>query len=131
MLIAIAAVLAIVFLGGHSAAVSPQLEQTEKLIKKDVTDEARRKQALDIVDQMKKTEKDSARESKKQTDSLADVLKDRQASADAIEAACQPLIANDAATADKLLDLRFELKSVLTRSEWGQVFPPPTTQPLD
>jgi hypothetical protein len=41
--------------------------------------------------------------------------------------AAQPLITDDSATAEKLLDLRFQLRTVLTESEWAKVFPATTT----
>ena len=42
-----------------------------------------------------------------------------------IERAAQPLVADDRASAEKILDLRFQLKSVLTPDEWKMVFPAP------
>jgi hypothetical protein len=37
--------------------------------------------------------------------------------------AAEPLIAEDIATSEKLVDLRFKLKSVLTADEWARVLP--------
>jgi len=49
----------------------------------------------------------------------------RSAPTSEIEQAAQPLVAEDRASAEKLLDLRFQLKSVLTPDEWKRVFPAP------
>ena len=53
MLIAALTAYLLIHFGSHSLAVTPEQDQTAELIKKDVVDEARQKQALAIVDQMK------------------------------------------------------------------------------
>ena len=128
MLIALTAFLLYHF-GSHTAAVTPPLDQAAALIQKDVADETRRKQALAIVDQMKATIKASAEQSSQSLDSLNDLLAKRTTPASQIEHAAQPLIGEDRATAENLLDLRFQLKSVLTPGEWAKVFPPAVTAP--
>ena len=45
--------------------------------------------------------------------------------AEIVDRAVQPMIAEDRALAQKLVDMRFELKSALTASEWAKVFPAP------
>ena len=124
MLIALTAFLLYHF-GSHTAAVTPVLDRTAALIQKDVADQARRKQALAIVDRMKATIKACAAQRSQSVASLNDLLAKRTTPASQIEHAAQPLIGEDRATAERLLDLRFELKSVLTSSEWATVFPPP------
>ena len=127
MLIALTAYL-IYHFGSHAPAVTTPLDQTAALIQKNVTDETHQKQALAIVDHMKATIKASAEQSSKTIDSLNDLLAKRTTPASQIGLAAQPLIAEDRASAEKLLDLRFQLKSVLTPSEWAKVFPPPVSQ---
>ena len=56
-------------------------------------------------------------------DVLDRLLAIRTTPAAEIERAGQPLIDEDHARAAKLLNLRFELKSVLTANEWEKVFP--------
>jgi len=131
MLISIVAIALVALLCGRSSSVAVDYHKTEDLIKKDVTDDARKKQALDIVDEMDKTSTESAKEQKKLTDSLQKLLDDRATTTAQIGASMQPLIANDQATSEKLLDFRFQLKDVLTADEWTQVFPAPATQPSD
>lgn len=130
MLIAALTAFLLIHFGSHSAAVTPQLDQAAALIQKNVADEAHRKQALAIVDQMKAEAKASAKQREKSVETLNGVLAKRTAPASDIERAAQPLVADDQASAEKLLDLRFQLKSVLTASEWKNVFPaPPTDAP--
>jgi hypothetical protein len=126
MLIAAITAYLLIHFGSHSLAVAPQLEQATQLIKKDVADEARQKQALAIVDQMKAATKAYAQRREKSIGSLNGVLGKRATPSSEIVSAAQPLIIDDSATAEKLLDLRFQLKSVLTQSEWAKVFPAPT-----
>jgi hypothetical protein len=131
MLIAIVTTLLIVTLCGRTSSVSVDYQKTQDLIKKDVSDDMRKKQALDIVDQMEKTQEDSAKEQKKSIDSLDKLLEVRASTTEQIEAALQPLIDRDQLTSSKLLDQRFQLKTVLTADEWTEVFPAPATMPSD
>ncbi|HTS52802.1 MAG TPA: hypothetical protein VMH26_05975 [Burkholderiales bacterium] len=125
MLIAALTAFLLIHFSAHSSAVSPQLDQTAQLIRKDVQDEARQKQALAIVDQMKGVTKSYAKQREGSMNALNALLGKRQTPASEIERAGQPLISADRVTAETLLDLRFQLKSVLTPSEWALVFPGP------
>jgi hypothetical protein len=125
MLIAALTVFLLIHFGSHSSAMTPELDQTAALIQKDVADDTRRKQAAAIVDQMKAEAKVSAEQREKSVGALNGVLARRTASMSEVERAAQPLVAEDRASAEKLLDLRFQLKSVLTPSEWKLVFPAP------
>jgi hypothetical protein len=125
MLIAAITAFLLIHFASHSPAVTPQLDQTAMLIQKDVADEARRKEALAIVEQMKGVAKASAKQREKSVDALNDVLAKRTTPTSDIERAAQPLVADDRASAEKLLDLRFQLKSILTPDEWKMVFPAP------
>jgi len=127
MLIALLTAFLLIHFGSHSSALTSQLDQTVALIQKDVADEARRKQAVAIVDQMKTEAKASAEQRKKSMEALNDLLAKRTTPASEIHNAAQPLVAEDKASAERLLDLRFQLKSVLTASEWKMVFPPLAT----
>ena len=113
--------------GSSSPALLWPYEQTERRIKQDIADEARQKPALEIVDRMKAVTKAYAKQREKSVEALAKLEARRATPVAAIEGAGQPLIAEDRATAEKLLDLRFQLKSVLTASEWAKVLPAPAT----
>src|SRR4249920_1482638 len=125
MLIAALTAFLLLHYGSHSAALTNQLDQTATLIKQHVKEEARQKQALATIDQMKTIAKACAKQREKSMDALNELLAKREVPAGDIRLAAQPLITEDRAAADKLLDLRFELKSVLTASEWANVFPSP------
>lgn len=123
MLIAAITAYLLIHFGSDSTAMTPPLDQTVALIQKNVADEAHRKQALAIVDQMKAEANAYAKQREKSVGALNGVLSKRAAPTSEIEQAAQPLIADDRASAEKLLDLRFQLKSVLTPDEWKKVFP--------
>jgi hypothetical protein len=128
VLIALLTAFLLLHFGSHSSALTSQLDQTAALIQKDVADEAHRKQALVIVDQMKAQAQAAAKQRQKSVDALNSVLARRTMPASDIERAAQPLFADDRASAEKLLDLRFQLKSVLTADEWKMVFPAPAAE---
>jgi hypothetical protein len=130
MLIAALTAYLLIHFGSHSSALTSQLDQTAALIQKDVAGEAHRKQALVIVDQMKAEGQAAAEQRRKSVDALNGVLAKRTTPASDIERAAQPLVADDRASAEKILDLRFQLKSVLTRDEWKMVFPPPAAEAI-
>jgi|SRR4051812_16318106 hypothetical protein len=126
MLIAIAA-LVLIFGFGGSNNVAHQFNVADDRIKKVVTDRQRRDQALAIVKEMKKTAETSAKDQKKSIESVQQLLDRRTASTGEIDAALRTLDASDDATANRLVELRFQLSGVLNRQEWGAVFVPPST----
>jgi hypothetical protein len=100
-------------------------DATAKLIQQDVADETRQKKALEIVDRMKALNATYDKALETSIDALLRLEAVRTTPASAITAAGQSLVTDDKATAEKLLDLRYELKAVLTASEWAKVFPAP------
>ena len=129
MLIAVITAFLILHFGGHSSSVAAPFDQTTALIKKYVADETRQQQALALVDQMKIQSTDYMKRREELIEALAKLTAKRATPLTEIESAAQPLIADDRATAEKLLDLRFQLKSVLTADEWAKVFPAPPVKP--
>jgi hypothetical protein len=124
MLIGIAALVFLFF--PRPNALSEHYEQTEGLIKKYVHDEARQKQALNLVDQAETDTERRQGELKDSVESLTNVLLNKRAStASEINAALSPIDAAAVGEVQKQLDLRFQLKTVLTQSEWSAVFPLP------
>src|SRR5215467_7236349 len=103
MLIAALVAFLIIHLDVHSAAVTGPLDQAAALIKKDVSDEARQKQALAIVDQMKSEAKAYADKRAKSIDELTKLTAKRTTPSSEIAQAEQPLINEDRAVAEKLL----------------------------
>lgn len=129
MLIALLTTFLILHFSGHSSAVAAPFEQTAASIKKYVADETRQKEALALVTQMKTQSTDYVQRREKLIESLAKLSGKRATQMSEIESAAQPLIADDRATAEKLLDLRFQLKSILTADEWTKVFPAAQVKP--
>jgi hypothetical protein len=129
MLIAALIACIIVFTHGRSSSLTPPLRQAQEHLNKDIADENRRKEALDIVDRMQKTIEALDKNRQSSENSLGDLLDKRTTSSADIQSALQPLKVDDEATCEKLLDLRFELKTVLTADEWAKVFPAPATPP--
>ena len=114
---------------GHSSGVVSPFDDAAALISKDVADEARRSQALKIVDEMKAEAKAYEEKRDKSTADLAKLIAQRGTPFAEVQRAVQPLFSEDRASAERLLDLRFKLKSVLTADEWAKVFPAPPAQP--
>jgi predicted metal-dependent hydrolase len=128
MLIALTAYLILHFSSGSSSLLL-RFDQLEKAVKQFVTDEAHKKQALRIVDQMKANEKELIEKQKKAITSLDEKLNQRTVPAGDIQRALAPMSAETKSARATLLALRFELKSVMSAGEWAEVFPAPTAQP--
>lgn len=123
MLIALLTAFLLLHFGSHSSSVAVPFEQTMGLVKANVADEARQKQALTIVEQMKSEATTYSERRQKSLEELVRLTSLRTTPMEEIQHAAQPLITDDRASAEKLLDLRFKLKTVLTASEWPKVFP--------
>jgi len=125
MLIALFTAMYLMYWSSGSSPLMANLEQTEKLIKANVADDARREQAVQIVGRMKDVIKAYNSRNANVAKSLAGLVQSRATQPAALEATLDPLLADDDATREQLVDLRFQLKSVLTAKEWAAVFPPP------
>ena len=126
MLITLITIYLIMHFSSHSSALSAPFEQAETLIKKHVSDATRKRQALAILDQMKSEAKVYAQKREGSVDVLAKLLAQRTTPISDIKHAGELLINEDRTYTEELLDLRFQLKSVLTPSEWAKVFPAPS-----
>lgn len=120
----IAAIVILMMHGSNTATLLWPYDETSQRIKQEVTNEARRKQAVDIINQMKAVNKAFAKQREKSVEVLAKLAAHRESAAADFQQASEPLIAEDRASAESLLELRFHLKSVLTANEWAKVFPP-------
>ena len=113
---------------GHAAALSPQFDVAEANIKRDVHDEARRKLALNIVGQMKSTEADYVKSREKSSKAVNAAASKRETTPEELRAVAAPLLAEDKQVRDRMLDLQFQLRAVLTAEEWASVYPKPIPQ---
>jgi hypothetical protein len=125
MLIAALITCIVIYTHGRSSSLTPLFGQAEELIRKDVPDDSRRKQALDVVGRMQQTVEAIDKDRQNAPISLRELLDKRTTSSAQIENALQPLKVADEKNCETLLDLRFELKDVLTADEWKKVFPAP------
>ena len=125
MLIGIFTALLLYYSSHHATAVAPDFDQAEHHIKKDVHDETRRRQALEIIDKMKTETKSYLKQRAESVKLLDKAVTRRDVTAPELHAVADPLVAEVAATRDKLLDLRFQLKQVLSAEEWALVYPAP------
>ena len=110
--------------GGGAAAFTSQLDQVASHIKKEITVEATKKQALAVVETAQKANKTFLDSRKKDAAALGKVLADRNATAAQLDAAMAPLLAADSVATAAMADMVFALKPVLGPSDWGKVFPP-------
>src|SRR5262245_40216040 len=101
----IAATIILLLHGSSAVTLLWPYDQTVKLIKQEVTDEARQKQAVEIIDQMKAANKAFAKQREKSVEILARLAAKRETPAAEFEHASEPLVAEDRAAAEKLLDL--------------------------
>jgi len=129
MLIATLTALYLLFWSSSSTPLMSNLDQVEKRIKANVEDAARREQALQIVDRMEDANKAYWTQREKAAKSLAALIGNRATQPPALKSALDPLLADASRVRAQLVDLRFQLKSVLTANEWAAVFPPPKVAP--
>ena len=125
----IAAIVILMMHGSNTATLLWPYDETSQRIKQEVTDEGRRKQAVDIINQMKTVNEAFTKQREKSVEVLAKLAARRETPAADLQQASEPLIIEDRATAERLLDLRFQLTSVLTANEWAKVFPSATLNP--
>jgi hypothetical protein len=124
MLIALIAVL-FISSSTHPSVLIANIKQTEILIKENVHDEARREEALKIMDLAAKDAKVSQEEQQRLLEPLKKVLDRRGSTSSEIEAVVRPLAKVAVGVDQRQLDWRFQLKTLLTEGEWSKVFPPP------
>ena len=120
----IATIIILLMHGSSAATLLWPYDHTAKLIKQEVTDDTRRQQAVEVIDQMKAANEAFAKQRKKSVELLTRLAANRGTPAAEFEHMSQALVVEDRAAAEKLLDLRFQLKALLTASEWVKVMPP-------
>ena len=109
----------------RSTAFYAQLDQTEDRIKKDVKDDAQRDKALHIVVAMKSVRRRVRINARSKWETWPRCCKSARPARRRSLAAARPLEGVESAASQRILDLRFELVSVLTEAEWALVFPLP------
>jgi hypothetical protein len=126
----ISLIVAFFILHGSAAGVyARQLDQLSSRIKKEVTVEATRKEALALVETADKANKTFLSEQKKYTEALSKVLAGHGATAAQIDSAVKPFLVVDSATTGQMVDLYVKLRPVLGASDWAKVFPAVAPKP--
>jgi len=116
--------------GGSAAFYAQQLDQLDTRIKKEITVDSTKKQALAIVAGAQAANKAFVDERKKYVQALGGVLGDRASTAAQINAVALPLLAGDSATTEKMVDMYVKLRPVIGAGDWPKVFPTPTPKPM-
>jgi len=129
VLIAILIGVLVYFGSGHATALAPQIDRAETAIKKNVHDEPRRKQALEIIGQMKSSCTEFVKSRERSAKSVNRALDKREVTAEELRTAAAPLLAEEQQLRSRLLDLQFQLRKVLTAEEWALVYPKPPPPP--
>jgi NCAIR mutase (PurE)-related protein len=115
-----------IFLGGGLAAGALSSGATLKAIKKDIKsleiDASREEQALDIVKNWKKAVKPVWKSQAKHSDQIVKLLQNQHTTAEAVAEQFALQTSEIAGTEAQVLELRDQLRSVLTRDEWERVF---------
>lgn len=126
------ALLAIWLFGGSGDSVRPfsmTLTQAESLVEQHVPDRARRAKALDILEQMAAVEAERGSSLADYRAQMQTLVDDQTSPVDRFNALISAERAKAVAFQERMLDLRFELKSHMTATEWSQVFTSTATAP--
>jgi hypothetical protein len=111
--------------GGTSALVQQHIETASKLVDKNITVEATKKQAIAILDSAKKENEAYLDSRKKTISALKPILANRATTDAELAAAMKPFLAEESVNANQMTDRLFELRKVLSASDWAKVFPAP------
>ena len=123
----LAALITLLLLGGGSTGLASAIADTQKDIKQVVVDESRRNDALTIVKNLKarsKTYEKSLKSGWKQTRTA---LAGAGASEADVDAAWKQLYQTRQDFERDVIDARFELRELVARDEWQQLFARPVS----
>ena len=119
----IAALVALLFFGGSGATLmSDNIEQLHDRIKSELDKGSTRDAAMDVVDQMKDTNKDYGKGDGKNEKALIALIEDYSTSRADLRKNMAAANESRSQYQQKFLALRFELKETLTSAEWHKVF---------
>lgn len=111
--------------GGSVQPFSLPIEQATELVKAHVSDPDRKAKAVDVLSRMEAAEKAWRKDREPLIEHLQDLIKERAGSSAEFEKTFTEIQGRTATVQASLLDLRFELKSQMTESEWAAVFAVP------
>ena len=117
------ALLTILILGGSSSVFLDYIADSKDAIKTVMIKDRVQKEALDILNTMKKRSNSHNKEIRKTIKEFGKHLEGRDDNAAEIAAIGDRHFENIVLYNSDILDLRFELKEHVSREEWAQIFP--------
>lgn len=115
-----------IFLGGGLAAGVLSSGTALKAMKKEIKalelDENREEQALDILDRWKKAAKPVMKTHSKRSDEIIKLLEEQHTSGAALKGLFSKQTSEMQDAEDQILMIRDELRTVLSKDEWGRLF---------
>ena len=122
MIVGVLAILALIFGGGgHLQGAFFELPDVEKLIKRNVEDDLRKKQALKITKDYFKAVKEMRKEEKKLVKQLETAGADRNTSPEGLSDLVNSLSNNELKGMNNWVDLRMNITEVISREEFQKI----------
>lgn len=108
--------------GGGASGPMLYMDAAAENIETHVLDEARRDEALEVVDAMLDRSKDHLKTLDGMREQLGDLLSNHAVTAEELDGLWNNYFELDAQYSSDIIDKRFELKNSLTREEWSATF---------
>ena len=116
------AIMTIFFLGGGSSGLLDYLADAKDSIEQTIPKGEEQKTALATIKAMKKTTKARSKFGGKTTKTLGKLLSNHETTNDEIDAVWEKHFAEMDRYNQEMLDLRFELKTQISRKDWETIF---------
>jgi hypothetical protein len=98
------------------------LKDLERQITLHVSDPARQKSSLALLEQWKNEGKALKKEYKEQRDKLLDLLEKHDARQSEFDAVINDTLSKDRLESQRFLDIQFELRQYINAGEWNKIF---------
>lgn len=116
------ALMTILFLGGGSSGLFDYIADAKDSVKQTIPKGEEQKIALDTIKAMKKTIKARSKFGGKTTKTLGKLLSNHETTNSEIDAVWEEYFAEMDRYNEEMLDLRFELKTQISRKDWETIF---------
>lgn len=124
----LAALLALLFLGGGSDGLASAIAGTQKGLKQVVVEEQRRQEALAVVKDLKTRIRDYEKTLKTGWKNTRNALGGAGVAEADVDGAWEAMYRKRVGFEQDFVDARFALREVLTRAEWQELFAAPETE---
>ena len=119
----IGALIALLFLGGSGASLmTGSLERLDEQLQTVVSDQATLEQAMAVSDSIAEVDKEWAKKDAEQEEALGKLMGDYESSPREMTALLRQIQLDRSDYEDALIAARAELKEILSREEWAEVF---------